>query len=527
MSESVIVDTYGRPIHKQSLLQEAVQATTTGVHQAWGVDSVSSALDPARLRTILQNAATGDILEYLVLAEEMEEKDLHYGSVLGTRKRAVCGVPVSVEAGSDDELGNQIAEDVRRLVQAPEFDELLSDLLDALGKGFSAVEPMWTYKGEQLWPQTYKHRDPRWFQFDKVTGRKLLIREESGDGREIPPGKMIIHTPKLKSGIPIRGGLARLVAVAYMCKAFSLKDWMRYAELFGMPLRIGRYGLGAKPDDIAVLRRAVAQLAADAAAILPKDMLIEFQEIANSTGGAELFERLAEWLDKQISKAVLGQTMTTDDGSSQSQATVHNDVRLDILKADAKQLAATLNRDLVRMFVDLNYGPQENYPRIVLQVSEPEDLKALADALTPFIDRGLEVEQSTILDKFGLAAPEKGAKLLQPTGGASLLPAPALNSQGACQCPNCGGHRKALNAEQGQDAIDQLSEEAQQDWRPLLQPVLDPLQQLADDAQDFEEFRARLPELLEEMDNSELVERLAKFAFRARGLGDARDLEQA
>ncbi|MDO9625152.1 MAG: DUF935 domain-containing protein [Pseudomonas sp.] len=523
MAESAILDANGKPFQKQSLLQEAIQATTTGVHQAWGVDSISSALDPTRLRTILQDAATGNILDYLVLAEEMEEKDLHYGSVLGTRKRAVSGVPISVEAGSEDARDKEIAEAVRKLVEAPEFDELVSDLLDSLGKGFSAVEPIWELQGAQLWPVRYEHRDPRWFQFDKLTGRKLLIREEAGDGREIPPGKMIIHTPKLKSGIPIRGGLARLVAVAYMCKAFSLKDWMRYAELYGMPMRIGRYGLGAKPDDIAVLRRAVAQLAADAAAILPKDMLIEFQEIANSTGGAELFEKLAEWLDKQISKAVLGQTMTTDDGSSQSQANVHNDVRMDILKADAKQLAATLNRYLVRLFVDLNYGPQENYPRIVLQVSEPEDLKSLADALAPFIDRGLQVEQSAILDRFGLAAPTDGARLLQPQHSAPPL-APGLNAERPCTCPACGGHRRALNQEQAQrDNLDELSTEAAAEWVPLMSPVLDPVLQLAEQAEDFEGFRAGLAGLLEQMDDSALIENLARAAFKARGLGDGGD----
>ena len=68
--------------------------------------------------------------------------------------------------------------------------------------------------------------------------------------------------------------------------------------------------------------------------------------------------RLAEWLDRQTSKAVLGQTMTTDDGSSQAQATVHNEVRHDILKSDARQLANTLNRDLIQPYVDLNFGPQ-------------------------------------------------------------------------------------------------------------------------------------------------------------------------
>lgn len=524
MAESQIVDANGRPFKKESLLQEAITATTTGVHQAWGVESVSASLDPAKLRTILQNAATGDIAEYLVLAEEMEEKDLHYGSVLGTRKRAVSGVPCSVEAGADDDRGKEIADAVRNLVEAPEFDELVSDLLDALGKGFSVVEPIWEYQAEQLVPVRYEHRDPRWFTFDKVTGRKLLIREESGDGREIPAGKMIVHTPKLKSGIPIRGGLARLVAVAFMCKAYGQKDWMRYAELFGIPLRIGRYGQGAKPDDIAVLRRAVASLAADAAAVLPKEMMIEFQEIADSAGGAELFERLVEWLDKQISKAVLGQTMTTDDGSSQSQATVHNDVRLDILRSDAKQLAATLNRYLVRQFVDINYGPQEKYPRIVLQVSEPEDLKALAEALAPFIDRGLQVEQSAILDKFGLAAPAEAAQLLRPAG--AQVVAPALNSQQPGACPGCGGHHTALNNEQRRDALDalgELADEAAAEWVPVIKPVLDPLQQLADAAQDFEEFRAGLAGLLDEMDDSKLIELLALQAFKARGIGDGGD----
>lgn len=522
MAESPILDVNGRRIQRNALTQEVVKATTTGVHQAWAADSISAALDPARLRTILQNAATGDILDYLVLAEEMEEKDLHYGSVLGTRKRAVSGVPVSVEAASDEPRAKEIAEAVTKLTEKPEFSELVDDLLDGIGKGFSAVEPIWTLGADQkLWPTQYKHRDPRWFTFDKETGRELLIREESGEGRPIPPGKMIIHTPRLKSGIPIRGGVARLVAVAFMCKAFSLKDWMRYAELFGMPLRIGRYGPGAKPDDIAVLRRAVAQLAADAAAILPKDMQIDFQEIANSTGGAELFEKLAEWLDRQISKAVLGQTMTTDDGSSQSQANVHNDVRLDILKSDAKQLAATLNRDLVRLFVDLNYGPQEEYPRIVLQVTEPEDLKTLADALTPFIDRGLQVEQSAILDKFGLAAPADGAILLRPQGGQAAPLSPGLNQE--CHCPNCGGHRKALNAEQRRDALDELADEDLAEWEPLMKPVLDPVQQLAERSSSFDEFRAGLAGLLDEMDDTELVEKLAAAAFKARGLGDGGD----
>ena len=92
MAESVIVDAQGRPIHKTELLQELVQASTTGVYQAWTVESVSATLDPARLRSILNAAAQGDHYSYLTLAEEMEEKDPHYAAVLGTRKRAVVSL---------------------------------------------------------------------------------------------------------------------------------------------------------------------------------------------------------------------------------------------------------------------------------------------------------------------------------------------------------------------------------------------------------------------------------------------------
>ncbi|MCY1529958.1 hypothetical protein D9M68_651310 [compost metagenome] len=61
------------------------------------------------------------------------------------------------------------------------------------------------------------------------------------------------------------------------------------------------------------------------------------------------------------------------------------------------------------------------------------------------------------------------------------------------------------------------------EWEPLLSPVLDPVQQLAERATTFEEFRVGLAGLLDEMDDTELVERLAAAAFKARGLGDGGD----
>lgn len=514
-------------------------ATVTGVRRVWQ-EAVAQSLSPGKLAGLLRRAADGDADSYLALAEEMEELDLHYASVIGTRKRALSGIEPRVEAVSDDARDLEIADAVRKLVSPLTWPDLVEDLLDGLGKGYSVVEIVWD-TGRTPWlPASYEHRDPRWFRYDDTARRTLLLRDGANpQGLPLPPRKFVVHEPRLKTGIPLRGGLARLVAWSFMFKHFTVLDWVAFVETYGMPIRIGRYGPGANDKDIAVLRRAVTDLARDAAAVLPDSMRVEFQQIAQSGSGFEVFHRLAEYLDSQISKAVLGQTMTADSGSSRSQAEVHDEVRRDILRADARQLSATLNRDLVRPFVDLNYGPPPNgYPLLLHPVLEPEDTKLLVEALAKLVPMGLEVEASVIRDKLGLPDPPPTDKrgpevklLTAPGGGTQADPADperAANRQ-ADVCPGCGRAgcgldrdlRRALNrgAEDG-DELDALREEALADWRPMVEPMLDPVLQALETAGSYEEAEAALAELAGKMETDALVRGLARATWLARAGGD-------
>jgi phage gp29-like protein len=45
-------------------------------------------------------------------------------------------------------------------------------------------------------------------------------------------------------------------------------------------------------------------------------------------------------------------------------------VHCPIERADARALAGVLNRDLVRPWIDLEFGPQQQYPRLV--IARPE-----------------------------------------------------------------------------------------------------------------------------------------------------------
>jgi len=511
-TESRILDRHGNPIRRRQLTREIAAPSLTGLRQIWSGSTVAGGLTPERLAGLLLAADDGDSHDYLTLAEEMEERDPHYASVLGTRKRAVSGVPVTVEAYSDAPHDVALADAVRRVVRRPAFGDLVDDLLDALGKGYSAVELLWRRDGSQ-WLPDYAWRDPRFFVWYRASGHSLrLLDEADPNGVELPPYKFIIHTPRLKSGLPARGGLARLAAFSYMCKAWTVKDWLAFADVFGLPLRVGKYGPNATEEEKAVLLSAVANIASDAAGIIPESMNIEFQTVAATAGGPDMFLKLAEWLDKQISKAVLGQTMTADDGSSNAQAQVHNDVRVDILEADAKALANTLNRDLLRPYIDLNFGPQADYPRIELEVPKPEDLALLADGLAKLVPLGLQVEQSVIRDKMGLPDPDQGAALLTPPGQAA---APA-------SADGVAALNRATPATP--ELVDHYVDQLQDQTAPAIGQMLDQIKALLGQAESLEAFQVSLLDAYGHLDPDALAQ-VMQLGFSAADLAGRYEVE--
>ena len=544
-----LVDYTGNKVDEKILSEELAAPTVSGVRQVF-FPSISD-LTPTKLACILRSVDQGDINDYLTLAEQMEESDLHYHSVLSTRKLAVEGLKINVESITDDSKDVEQTDFVREVLESEPITNLIAELMDAVGKGFAVDEIIWDRSGKLWEPKAFKRRDQRFFQFDLTTMEILRLRDDADmvNGIDLAPFKFIVHKPRIKTGIPIRGGLARLAVIAYMCKSYALKDWLAFAEVFGMPVRVGKYPSGTSKAEQAILLRAVSNIGTDAACIISEEMSVEFIS-SNTTGGDMVFRGLADWLDSQVSKGVLGQTMTADahaSGIGSGQADVHNEIRGDIRASDAKQIASTLRHDVVVPLIDLNFGPRRprEYPIVRIETDDPEDLESLSKSLPPFIDRGLPVEVSTILDKFGLPTPEAGAQLLVGgtiKGAASEAGAP--NAAGQPLPPTetpietdaakamlrisndvIGKLKKAMAsaAEVSVDEIDKMVEESLGGWQTLMQPMLDPIVKLASEASNEKEFKRKLKTVFGDASNDAMVQTIATLTFQARALGDAKD----
>lgn len=514
-----LYDAYGNLVQPARLKEEESAPSLTGVRNILA-EHPSRGLTPQRLTAILLEAEEGDATRYLELAEDMEEKDLHYLAQLNTRKRAVAQLQVTVEAASDSAEHVADADLLREWLRTDDLEESAVDILDAVGKGFSCCEIMWDVSGRTWMPYELRWRDPRWFGFDPADGTTLRLRDGAGLV-PLTPYKYVVHVHKAKAGLPIRGGLARAAAWGFLFKNFTVKDWVQFAEVYGQPYRIGTYHPTASADDRSALLRAVASIGSDAAAIVPQGMAIEFKEAARS-GSINLYKELCEFLDAQVSKAVVGQTLTSDvssNGGSRALGEVHDKVRGDIMRADSRQLSATLNRCLVRPIIDLNRGPRTAYPRLRIGLPDELGTQAKIDNLVKLVPMGVRVEQSIVQDLLGFPdAPADAAVLTAPVAPpAQTAPAPGeadAHAQRAAHARGAAAERDAIDA-----AVDEIVGE-QGDWQPLVDPLVDPVRQLLDEAGSMEEVRDRLAGLIVRMDVTRLRESLERGAFAAHVAGE-------
>lgn len=543
-SKPQLLDQFGHPIDTTRLRQQVAGPTTTGVRSVI-TGHPAKGLGPERLASILRMAEQGNAVAYLELAEQMEEKDLHYLGVLGTRKRQVAQLEITVEAAGTDADAVADADLVRDWLNRDTLEDELFDILDAVGKGFSLTELVWATSERQWWVERLQWVDPRWVEFDRTDGRTPRLISEGGQALPLDPFKYVFAEIKAKSGLPIRGGLARPVAWMWMFKNYAIKDWVAFAEVYGLPFRLGKYDESASPEQRDTLLRAVRDMGSDAAAIIPRSMDVTFEAAPSGAGGAELFSGMVQLFDDQVSKAVLGQTATTDAkigglGSGKE----HGEVRDDIARADAKALAAALNRDLVRPMVDLNRGKPKlgRYPRLVIGRAASWDAEKLMPQVERLVNLGGRVSEAEIRDRLGLSDPGENEVLLRPNTkpaetALGAREAPATPTAPAKTAPKgflgrlnllMGASGIATASENGTgaakpDAIDRAIDDALDDWQPAVNGALDPIRKLIEQAGSLEEVRDRLLQLLPQMDEAALRELLGPVMFAAWMAGAAGD----
>ncbi|MCO7025451.1 DUF935 family protein, partial [Vibrio paracholerae] len=95
------------------------------------------------------------------------------------------------------------------------------------------------------------------------------------------------------SGYLSRRGLVRVLAWPFLFKNYSVRDLAEFLEIYGLPIRLGKYPEGATEKEKATLLRAVMSIGHNAGGIIPKGMDIDFQNAAD--GQSDPFMAMISW----------------------------------------------------------------------------------------------------------------------------------------------------------------------------------------------------------------------------------------
>lgn len=313
--------------------------------------------------------------------------DTHLSSVIDKRKNAVLSSSVEFQRNGkpDDAINEQIL--------SPWFYRCVSDILDARFWGFSLL-------------QFYKNNE--WIDYDLVPRkhvepiRRLILNRQT----DIQGTSWDEFSDLLFVGRDADLGLLAKAAPWVIYKRNTTADWAQFSEVFGMPIQEYIYDT----DDEDARERALQDansIGSLATFIHGKDTELQLREAGNKTGSADVYERLVERCNSEISKLILGNTLTTEssDNGTQALGTVHKKVEESVAKADREYVLKVLNYDMTDIFARMGIntsGGRFCFPE-KKDVDPNTEMSVLTQLHTTF---SLPIDDDYLYEKFGVEKPK-------------------------------------------------------------------------------------------------------------------------
>lgn len=225
----------------------------------------------------------------------------------------------------------------------------------------------------------------------------------------------------IEAGAPDDLGLYLKAATSTIPKKNALAFWDTFAELFGMPMRIAHTSV-RDDKELAKMERMMSSMGTEFWGIFQEGTDIEVKE--NARGDAfNVYDRRVDRANSELSKLIIGQTMTIEDGSSLSQSQTHLKVMEHLLEADCDMLRDVINNQLLPRMV--KHGFPIDGLRFEWDYSTdytPEQQKAYEELVL----NNYEVDPKYFEEKYGMPVGERRPQSAPVSSGS---PAGSKDSQ--------------------------------------------------------------------------------------------------
>lgn len=349
--------------------------------------------------------------------------DPHAYSVLQKRASAINAYPLELKPGGKTAKDKKACALVTEQLANMRLRQIREEmLLSELVYGFQVGEAMWSRDGDTVVLTDVLARDQIRFNMDDQYCIRLRTRTNMLLGDLVPERKFVWSTFDRRNNGPYGRGLGAVLWWPVHFKRMLQEFWLEYADKFTTPAVVGTSPAGATPEmQQRVLIAAESIATGSKAASLPDGCTLDTLE--SKRAAAEMvYSSFIEYLDEEISKAVLGESATSGSATHSSKAAtqVHSDLHKILAVSDSTRIDAALNSGPIKWLTEYNV-PGAKPPRLETDTSEPADLKKAAEIVAVLASAGWKRKREWIEQTFGgeFEECEPGTAAENPTAAGS------------------------------------------------------------------------------------------------------------
>ncbi|MCX6145725.1 MAG: DUF935 family protein [Candidatus Kapabacteria bacterium] len=465
------------------------------------------------MRYIINNALPNPDLVLKKIGKDIDEydrikSDPHLASCIQSRKSGTLSLKWELQSNNAPAY---IFSFIKDIIEKLDIQRIMTEMLEAPLYGFVVMEVYWTRQhtlaGEpRLVVSDLVAKSQTKFAFDENC--RLRIKTSTGQLGELAKNNKFIL---LRHGSNF---FTNPYGDPVLSKCYWEVHWKRnimdmkfnYLDRFGIPnyiIKKDSSSLINEDVDTNEMRDILDNLVQGGSVVMPDGFLLERLESTSSLS-VDMFQNMILMCNSEISKAVLSQTLTTEQGATGSYAMsqTHLQVRKDVIDSD-KLIIESAFKKVIDFLVEYNFGNEFASPKFVLY-SEQEVDKELATVVQNFLHTNkIKFEKSFFQKNFGWE--ENEFELVEPQT--------KFNDTPQIDTTTNPTTNKVVNNKTIQERLDEAISNALKDSGKNINSAVAPVKSFLENKGSYENAISSIMDLYDSIDYEEARKKLEQILF--------------
>jgi phage gp29-like protein len=309
---------------------------------------------------------------------------------------------------------------------------MVKALIDGYAKGIAVVEIIWHVENGIVSPRCYAPVPAKYLAYpsESNTIDRLMIAPKGVNYDmliDFPPDKFLIGIWQQGGNHPVHSANLRSLTKYWLAAIYGLGWYMQYCQLFGIPWR--HVETDGSDGAMGAAQEMLDNIGSGGTAVTGPGVKLNILDGVSGSGDSTPTAHLMDIADRACDILMLGQTLTTDVGSSGSRALgdVHASVRGDVLQSVATWVGGIITTQLIPAIVRMNFGAgvaSEDMPYAEIVIPKPKDEKAIAERVKILREIGVPVTSKWLYDELGIPEPQDGEEVF-----GEIAPLPPLEPE--------------------------------------------------------------------------------------------------